>query len=407
MKEKTQLKERSSSQQEQSIKETNTIGLQFNYLIPSMGKSIIVCVSDCVIQLTDNLDCLSDVQVAEKKLFLVQGRKPQLMNWEQFGLRIGIEEDSLLSSETVEIATAALVGGQFNFPKNTVLISAVYAISISEPLLKPLRLEMQHCVDLRGRPGLSQYLKFAIAPVSTPSLPYQFSLVEGGEFTSNSWYGAINRKDFCLVCILGLIMVTTIITGEGGGGGGGGGGGQQVQQLQAGGGQDQGGQAQQHQQQQGVHQQQPGEEGQGQPGGGGGGGGSQSSQAQQQGQELVQQEHHQLQVVRDHQGGPGAQDQQQGVQTQQQGGGVQQQQVQQIEVGPGDQERKPQANVGLQDKQEQDQEQQHVNQEEYISIPAEQQQILAKELPAKEVRDEKKQECNQQQPQRSTPNTTG
>ena len=209
MKEKTQLKERSPSQQEQSIKETNTIGLQFNYLIPSMGKSIIVCVSDCVIQLTDNLDCLSDVQVAEKKLFLVQGRKPQLMNWEQFGLRIDIEEDSLLSSETVEVATAALVGGQFKFPKNTVLVSAVYAVSVSESLLKPLRLEMQHCVDLRGRPGLSQYLKFAIAQVSTPSLPYQFSLVEGGEFTSNSWYGAINRKDFCLVCILGWEMKIT------------------------------------------------------------------------------------------------------------------------------------------------------------------------------------------------------
>ena len=203
MKEKTQLKERSPSQQEQSIKETNTIGLQFNYLIPSMGKSIIVCVSDCVIQLTDNLDCLSDVQVAEKKLFLVQGRKPQLMNWEQFGLRIGIEEDSLLSSETVEVATAALVGGQFKFPKNTVLVSAVYAVSVSEPLLKPLHLEMQHCVDLRGRPGLSQYLKFAIAPVSTPSLPYQFSLVEGGEFSPDSRYGSIQRKEFCLVGILG------------------------------------------------------------------------------------------------------------------------------------------------------------------------------------------------------------
>ena len=162
-----------------------------------------MCVSDCVIQLTDNLDCLSDVQVAEKKLFLVQGRKPQLMNWEQFGLRIGIEEDSLSSSETVEVATAALVGGQFKFPKNTVLVSAVYAVSVSEPLLKPLRLEMQHCVDLRGRPGLSQYLKFAITPVSTPSLPYQFSLVEGGEFSPDSRYGSIQRKEFCLVGILG------------------------------------------------------------------------------------------------------------------------------------------------------------------------------------------------------------
>ena len=247
MKGKTQLKERSPSQQEQSIKETNTIGLQFNYLIPSMGKSIIVCVFDCVIQLTDNLDCLSDVQVAEKKLFLVQGDKPQLMNWEQFGLRIGIEEDSLLSSETVEVATAALVGGQFKFPKNTVLVSAVYAVSVSEPLLKPLRLEMQHCVDLRGRPGLSQYLKFAMAPVSTPSLPYQFSLVEGGKFTSNSWYGAINRKDFCLVCILGLELK---INGDGPVEGGGGGP-QPVQQQQA--------QPNQQQVQVQQQQQQPGE----------------------------------------------------------------------------------------------------------------------------------------------------
>ena len=190
-------------QERSIIKETSTIGLQFNYLIPSMGKSIIVCVTDCVIQLTDNLECLSDVQVAEKKLFLVQGDKPQLMNWERFGLRIGVEEDSLSSSETVEVATAALVGGEFKFPKNTILVSAVYAVTVSKRLLKPLRLEIQHCVDLTGRAGLSKYLKFAIAPVSTPSLPYQFRIIDGGEFSCDSRYGSIERKEFCLVCILG------------------------------------------------------------------------------------------------------------------------------------------------------------------------------------------------------------
>ena len=188
---------------EKQAKETNSIGIQFDYLIPSMGKSIIVCVTDCVIQLTGNLECLSDVQVAEKKLFLVQGDKPQLMNWERFGLRIRVKEDSLSSSETVEIATAALVGGEFKFPKNTVLVSAVYAVTVSKRLLKPLRLEIQHCVDLTGRPGLSKYLKFAIAPVSTHSLPYQFTLVEGGEFSSNSFYGSISRDKFCLVCVCG------------------------------------------------------------------------------------------------------------------------------------------------------------------------------------------------------------
>ena len=42
MKEKEQLQERVTSLEEQSIKETSSIGVQFNYLIPSMGKSIIV-----------------------------------------------------------------------------------------------------------------------------------------------------------------------------------------------------------------------------------------------------------------------------------------------------------------------------------------------------------------------------
>ena len=153
--------------------------------------------------MTDKLDCLSDVQVAERKLFLIQGDKPQLMNWEQYGLRIGVEKESLLSSETVEAAVVALVGGQFQFPPNTVLVSAVYAVSLSKPLLKRLILEIQHCVDLTGRPALSRHLKFAIAPVSTPSLPYQFSIVEGGEFKPDSWYGSIERKEFCLVCVLG------------------------------------------------------------------------------------------------------------------------------------------------------------------------------------------------------------
>ena len=205
----------------------------------------------------DNLECLSDVQVAEKKLFLIQGDKPQLMNWEKYGLRIGVQKGSLSSSETVEAAVVALVGGQFQFPPNTVLVSAVYAVSLSKPLLKRLKLEIQHCVDLTGQPDLAQYLKFAIAPVSTPSLPYQFSIVEGGEFSSNGGYGFIERKDFCLVCILGLLIVSMT------GGGGGGGGGQQQQGTASqgvGGVPAQGGNALAPQQQPGVNPQTQGEQ---------------------------------------------------------------------------------------------------------------------------------------------------
>ena len=148
---------------------------------------------------TDNLECLSDVHIVSKKLFLIQGDRPQMMNWERYGLRIGVSEGSLSFEETAEAAVVALVGGDFKFPDNTVLVSAVYAISVSRRLLKPLRLEMQHCVSITRR-DQTRYIKFAIAPVDTPSLPYQFRIVEGGDFSIGSRYGSIDRKEFSLVC---------------------------------------------------------------------------------------------------------------------------------------------------------------------------------------------------------------
>ena len=180
------------------------IGIQFDYIVPSMGKRYII-INICFIYMyTDNLECLSDVNIASKKLFLIQGDRPQLLNWERYGLRIGVSGGSLPSTKTAEVAVVALVGGQFVFPKNTVLVSAVYAVSVSRPLLKALRLEMQHCVYL-SRGVKTKYLKFAIAPVSTPSLPYQFSIVDGGDFSEGKWYGSINREKFCLVSIVGSL----------------------------------------------------------------------------------------------------------------------------------------------------------------------------------------------------------
>ena len=127
-----------------------------------------------------------------------------MMNWERYGLRIRVSEGSLSPEETAEAAVVALAGGDFKFPDNTVLVSAVYAVSLSRPLFKPLRLEIQHCVDL-SRGVNPKYLKFAIAPINTPSLSYQFSIVEGGEFNAEEWYGSINREKFCLVSIVGSL----------------------------------------------------------------------------------------------------------------------------------------------------------------------------------------------------------
>ena len=62
---------------------------------------------------------------------------------------------------------------------------------------------MQHCIDLSD-PSLSKYLNFAVAPVHTASLPYQFSLIEGGEFPAYQRYGSIERSEFCCVTTVAI-----------------------------------------------------------------------------------------------------------------------------------------------------------------------------------------------------------
>ena len=76
------------------------------------------------------MENLNGIHIAGKKLFVVQGNSAQSINWEEYGLRIGIMEGSLPASETAEIAVIALVGGQFEFPKKTQLVSAVYGYII-------------------------------------------------------------------------------------------------------------------------------------------------------------------------------------------------------------------------------------------------------------------------------------
>ena len=92
----------------------------------------------------------------------------------------------------------------------------MYAISASH-LLNSLKLEVQHCIDL-SNPSLCKYMKFAVAPVHTSSLPYQFSIVEGGEFPANSRYGSIERSKFCLLGIVGEEKNGGQSNGEEGGG---------------------------------------------------------------------------------------------------------------------------------------------------------------------------------------------
>ena len=137
--------------------------------------------------------------IAGKELFHIQRDAPQLLNWEKYGLKINVRKETI--PENAELTALALVGGQFVFPKNTQLVSAVYGISVSKPLLKPLRLEMQHCVHIQSS-AHTKYLKFAVSSVDQSNLPYEFVPVDGGKFVPEEWYGSIKHKKFFLICIL-------------------------------------------------------------------------------------------------------------------------------------------------------------------------------------------------------------
>ncbi|XP_019854210.1 PREDICTED: uncharacterized protein LOC109583344 [Amphimedon queenslandica] len=142
----------------------------------------------------DSLD--SSVIIAGQKLFILQGDRSHSLQWKKYGFRLECPQGAV--SKDTEVAVTALAGGNFKVPKGTVLVSAVYAISVSKGLLKPLVIELQHCVDLRNT-SQTGCLKFVRAPLKSP---YQFSIVEGGSFRVGERYGSIKREQFSCMGIV-------------------------------------------------------------------------------------------------------------------------------------------------------------------------------------------------------------
>lgn len=144
------------------------------------------------------LEHLCDVSVVGDRLFPISGGGPQLLEWEECGFKIHVPEGAM--SGPCNIAVMTIVAGQFDFPKGTELVSAVYAISTSKKLNKPVTVEIQHCVAITNvKQG--QRLEFVRADCKQQVLPYHFKPIEGGRFSPRSSYGTISCKHFSLLGI--------------------------------------------------------------------------------------------------------------------------------------------------------------------------------------------------------------
>ena len=148
-----------------------------------------------------HIDEPKGVHVAANNIFHIHGKSAQsVIKWEEYGIRITIPQGAVLPSDTVQVTITALVGGDFIFPEDTELVSAVYAISLSKPFLEPVKLEIQHCVSIETS-SHCDYLSFSTSTDNQP--PYQFDTVDGGEFSIGNRYGSISIATFSKYCIKG------------------------------------------------------------------------------------------------------------------------------------------------------------------------------------------------------------
>ena len=127
----------------------------------------------------------------------IVGDKPQKVEWPGYGFFIEIPEGAVPPGVTVSVGVKVILAGQFKFPENRQLISAIYWVSSSIEFIKEVSVNIQHCAVVRSEDQFSQF-KFIIAKCSQSQLPYKFREREG-LFSSHTQYGAIKLKQFSLL----------------------------------------------------------------------------------------------------------------------------------------------------------------------------------------------------------------
>ena len=137
---------------------------------------------------------LPGVEVCAETTVLVTNN-PQSFLWKGYGLKLHIPQDCLPQDiPQCQIAIKASLAGQYEFPENSHLVSAVFWFHCEHRCVftKPISLEMNHCAKSEN----VSKLRFVKATSSQNSLPYRFEGV-GGNFNSYSSYGILKLERFC------------------------------------------------------------------------------------------------------------------------------------------------------------------------------------------------------------------
>ena len=105
------------------------------------------------------------------------------LEWKEFGFAINL---ALAEPDTCNVTIAAGVSGEFCFPSNTVLVSAVYYIQISTSPSNPATAECK--VQVLNSRSKSSAMRFGFA---WNGPPYTFEL-RAGDFASRQQHGSVH-----------------------------------------------------------------------------------------------------------------------------------------------------------------------------------------------------------------------
>ena len=123
-------------------------------------------------------------------------RDAQSFIWKNYGLKLYIPKGCLpVDVDLCKIRIQASLAGQYEFPENSHLVSAVFWFQCEHRCVftRPITLEMHHCAKSQS----ASRLRFVKASCRQKQLPYTFEEINvGGKFSSHSSYGVLDLESF-------------------------------------------------------------------------------------------------------------------------------------------------------------------------------------------------------------------
>lgn len=129
-------------------------------------------------------DTLQNVEVLAENSFQCVGDHTQTHEWKGYGLKLHVSKGS-----TASFIARVVHSTKFVLPEETELVSPIYWVTSIGETLGPVKVEIQHCIDIKKDAELSG-LGSAICRVEKSEQSYRFSMANAC-FSHESSFGEI------------------------------------------------------------------------------------------------------------------------------------------------------------------------------------------------------------------------